>query len=455
MVERLPDRPWTTTLYDNFIGIDDEYLTPGEKVGMLANMFGNALLSPIDTAKQVIPAVEDDLNYLMFEGGAMAEPERVMEYAVGLGAPGIARSAARGFDPTILSANPNLSAKELKQYKKEDLDPYGYQSTKLRHHIDDTDVEMTPQGNLLPRTPINWEQMEGKVVMPFYGDRTSGDRLITGVNDIEFNNPVYTEGGVDFKRGLANQRDNAIWASNQSIITRLANEAEKYQRLHPDADIVGMTGSMAPNANDFAVHTGSALAEMFANAPITKKYAKGFDADFRAVDPTFPGVHSPDLRTWIDSVPPEMRKRFLREVEKNPQQAAGFPSTGVARYAVTDPTQQSLPAGMFGMGASRIDTELPTIYNNPKGNLPQSRVPHSTYDTQMQGEYLGSLPPVPQSLLFKDVYDAMEGKTTKSGQPLSEAHKTHAIKTKVPGQLITPEIMDGIMQYLSSPANRT
>lgn len=448
----MSDRPLATILYDNVVGIDDEYNTPGEKFGRLAESMAQALLNPIDTAS----AIQDDLNYLMFEGGAQQNPERVMDYAVGLGAPGVARGLVGGMpDPNVVSANPTMTPRALKKFKKEDLDPYGYQSTKLRHHIDDSDVQMTEQGNLLPRTPINWEQMEGKVVMPFYGDRTSGDRLITGVNDLVFNRPVYTEGGVDFKRALANQRDNAIWASNQSIITRLANEAEKYQRLHPDADIVGMTGSMAPNANDFAVHTGSALAEMFANAPITKKYAKGFDADFREIDPTFPGVHSPDLRTWLDSVTPETRKKFLRTVEKNPQQNAGFPSTGVARYAVTDPTQQSMPAGMFGMGASRIDTKLPTIYNNPRGNLPQSRVPHSTYDTQMQGDYLGSLPPVPQRLLFKDVYDAMEGKTTKAGKPLSEAHKTHAIKTKVPGQLITPEIIDGIMQYLGSSANRT
>lgn len=62
----------------------------------------------------------------------------------------------------------------------------------------------------------------------------------------------------------------------------------------------------------------------------------------------------------------------------------------------------------------------------------------------------GLLSPVPQGLLFRDVYDAMEGGVTKSGQPFNEAHRTHAIKTKMPAQVITPEIVDRIIQYLAT-----
>ena len=134
-------------------------------------------------------------------------------------------------------------------------------------------------------------------------------------------------------------------------------------------------------------------------------------------------------------------------MDSAPMQAKGFPSPALARYSVTDPTQRDMPAGMFGLGAAKIDTEAPLMFNTPKGNLPKTNVPHSTYNTQIAGEYLGSLPPVPQGLVFRDVYDAMEGKFTKSGQPLNEAHKTHAIKTKMPAQKITPEILEGILDY--------
>ena len=116
---------------------------------------------------------------------------------------------------------------------------------------------------------------------------------------------------------------------------------------------------------------------------------------------------------------------------------------------MTDVTQRDMSPGMFGLGAARIDTSAPRMFNDPKGNQPVASVPHSTYNSQIAGEYMGSLPPVPQGLLFKDVYDSMEGKTTKKGQPLTSAHKTHAIKTKVPAQKITPEILNGILDYLT------
>jgi hypothetical protein len=297
---------------------------------------------------------------------------------------------------------------------------------------------------------MSWEDMLGKVILPFYGDRTSRGLLVQGVDDINFANPVYTEGGVDFKRGPAAQRDRAIWASNQNIITRISKEADKAARQYEGRDIVGVTGSMAPDANDFATMTGAAMAELVQQAPITKKAAKEFDAIMRDVDPTFVGVQSPDLRKWAEGTSAPMRKAFIRLMDSAPMQKLGFPEPAKARYAVTDPTQRDMPAGMFGLGASKIDVSAPLMYNTPKGNAPVASVPHSTYNTQIAGDYLGSLEPVPQGLIFTDVYDAMQGKLTKGGKPLTEAHKTHAIKTKMPASLMTEQRIEGILNYLAT-----
>jgi hypothetical protein len=333
--------------------------------------------------------------------------------------------------------------------KKEELDPLGYQKPKMRGYLSDTDVQMSDTGENLPRQPMSWEDMEGKVVLPFYGDRTARGLLVEGVNDLKFDEPVYTEGGVDFMRGPAAQQDRAIWASNQNIIKRIESEAEKASRDFEGADIFGLTGSMSPDANDFATFTGAAMAELVKGAKITKKSAKEFDKVMRAIDPDFVGVLSPKLREWVTSTSSPKRKSFIRLMESAPMQEQGFPSPAEARYSVTDPTQRDMPAGMFGLGAAKIDTSAPLMYNEPKGNLPRANVPHSTYNTQIAGDYAGSLPPVPQGLLFRNVYDAMEGKTTKSGQALNEAHKTHAIKTIMPAQQITPEVLEGILDYLS------
>ena len=318
-------------------------------------------------------------------------------------------------------------------------------------YLADTDVRFTDLNENLPRKPMSWEETEGKVILPFYGDRTSGGLLVEGVNDVNFDTPVYTEAGVDFMRGPAAQTDDAIWASNQSIISRIDDEAEKAAKKFDNDDIIGMTGSMAPDANDFATFTGSAMAELVKASKITKKSAKEFDEIMKSIDPDFVGVLSPKIREWVETTTSPKRKSFIRLMDSAPMQAKGFPSPAEARYSVTDPTQRDMPAGMFGLGVAKIDTSAPLLYNTPKGNLPKANVPHSTYNTQMtsKGGYLGSLPPVPQGLIFTDIYNAMQGRLTKSGQPLNEAHKTYAIKTKMPAQKVTPEILEGVLGYLS------
>ena len=371
--------------------------------------------------------------------------------------PNLVRSRFARFDPEFSNLS-NISAANRSKLggllaassaNKADLDPLGYQNTKMRDYLGNTDVALTDTGENLARKPMSWEETEGKVVLPFYGDRTSRGLLVEGVDDVKFDQPVYTEGGVDFMLGPAAQADNAVWASNQNIVTRIDKEAAKAREKFQGKDILGVTGSMSPNANDFATMTGASMAELVKGSKITKKAAKSFDKEMKGFDPDFVGILSPDLRKWAENTTSPKRKSFIRLIDTKPYQELGFPSSGQARYSVTDPTQRDMPAGMFGLGAARIGDLNPVLFQKPRGNMPPQSFPHSTYNTQITGNYLGSLPPVPQGLLFSDVYKSMAGKATKSGQPLNEAHKTHAIKTKMPAQVITPEVLEGILSYLS------
>ena len=355
------------------------------------------------------------------------------------------------FDDSLGALGGIIKSTPASKAVKADLDPLGYQNTRMNDvYLSDTDVRLSDTDKNLARIPRNWEELENKIILPFYGDRTSGNVMVEGVNDIDFDIPVYTEAGVDFMRGPAAQTDDAIWASSQSIASRIKKEAEKAYDKYEGLDVIGLTGSMAPDANDFATFTGAAMSELIKGAKITKKSAKEFDDIMKVIDPDFVGVLSPKLRDWVVTTTSPKRKSFIRLIDSNPMQARGFPSPAVARYSVTDPTQRNLPPGMFGLGASKIDPSASLLYNTPKGNLPRANVPHTTYDTQVRGsEYFGSLPPVPQRLLFKDIYNAMEGKVDRRGYPLTSANITHAIKTKMPSIKITPEIIDGILNYFS------
>jgi len=355
---------------------------------------------------------------------------------------------AMDYDPNMVNAFGGGLLSPSKA-NKADLDPLQYQGVKMDDYLSNADIGIRDAGVNLERSPMSWEDMENKIVLPFYGDRTSGGKYIDGINDVKFDDPVYTEGGVDFLRGGANQADDAVWASNSNITKRLSDTAEKAAIKFPDSDIVGLTGSMAPNANDFATMTGEAAGKYIQATGIPRGTASKFDEIMKSADPSFVGVNSPKLSEYLSKTTSPIRKIFMRLADTKPMKDGGFPDMGLARYAVTDVTQRDMPPGMFGLGAARIDTSAPRMFNDPKGNQPVASVPHSTYNSQIAGEYMGSLPPVPQGLLFKDVYDSMEGKTTKNGQPLTSAHKTHAIKTKVPSQKITPEILGGILDYLT------
>lgn len=353
----------------------------------------------------------------------------------------------RGEMPTVYS-NPIL-ARKPKPPTKEELDPLGYQKTKMRDYLSNTVVKTKDLKEKAPKIPRTWEEMEGKVVLPFYGDRTSGGLLVQGVDDIKFKKPVRTEAGTDFMRMKANQDQRAIWASDSGIIKRLADEADKARKDFDGKDVYAMTGSMAPNANDFATFTGEIFAEMVDPSKITKKAKKAFDKEMKFNDPTFVGLDSPKLREWVKNASPEKRKTFIRLADSNPMQAAGMPSPAQARYAATDIIQRDLKSGMFGLGVSKIDEVSPILRKDPVGNNPAIMHPHSTYNTQLTGDYFGSLPPVPQGLIFKDLYDSMANKLTKAGKPFTESHKTYSMTRQLPAQEIRPEILDGILDYLA------
>lgn len=495
------------SLIDNIIGIDDDFESGGERFGRavrqdpmgtaravggsILDSVSSAVTDPVGTAQGV--ASDIGQSYLRSSQGAAAYlPEgveltdatyqqireaneayladvtglagvipagraigavgRAADDAIGADARGLIRAVAQGdlegIGEVLQRGREPQSLSAAKGPKKEDLDPLGYQKTKMRDYLKNTEVQRVDLGEKRPRTPRTWEEMENKLVMPFYGDRTSGGELITGVNDIKFDRPVYSEAGLDFMRGKANLLDDAIWASNSNIITRIDKEAQKAREKFGESDIFGMTGSMAPDANDFAKHTGSSIAEMVQQAKITRAGAAEFNEIMKSIDPSFVGLRSPKLRDWLDASSSPMRKTFIRLMDSAPMQAAGLPSPAIGRLSVTDPTQVDLPAGQFGMGVAKIDQFKPILKAGIEGNRGQ-QVPHSTYNTQITGEYFGSLPPVPQSLIFTDVYKAMEGKTTKAGLPLSEAHKTHAIKTKMPVERMTAQKIESILDYLA------
>ena len=412
------------------------------------------LLSDDEIAKATTMAAMMGVSLVGFGRAATAGPRRDMT-----------RSVMKEYDPNIVENRAEDIVKgvegrggrgpELKsgqdevdysKLRKEELDPVGYQATKMDKPIEEVDIEEKQIVELAPRKKINIEDLEGKMVLPFYGDRTSTGKRITRVDDIEFEQPVDTEGGRDFMLSQASQSDDkAIWASEQAIIRRL-NQRAKQVTDETGKDVLAITGTMSPNAIDFNTMGPEALAEMVAvtitRGGIKKKDIKEFNAMMKSqitkdsdLGPVkdWPGLDAPNLREYLVEAPTKVRKKFMRLMEKKDPQAMGLPSPGKARLAVTDKEQLMLGPGMFGGSIGKIDVDA-DIITDPK-------VPHKTYSTQLRGEYVGEIDPVPQSELFTDLYEARKD-VKVGGRPENEAHKTYTMKTQLPAQEITPEIVD-------------
>ena len=415
------------------------------------------LLSDDEIAKATAMAGMMGVSMIPFGRTATAGPRREMT-----------RSVMKEYDPNIVESRAEEIVKgadsrggkgprdvgdtgkdDYSRLTKEEIDPVGYQATKMDKPIEKVDIEEEQVVEMLPRKEIGIEDIEGDVVLPFYGDRASTGKRITRVEDIEFETPVDTEGGKDFMRGEAAQsKDKAIWASEQAIIRRL-NDRAKRVADETGKDVLAITGTMSPNAIDFNTMGPEALAEMVAvtitRGGIKKKDIKEFNAMMKrqiTKDPDlapvkdWPGLDAPNLREYLVEAPSKVRKKFMRLMEKKDPQAMGLPSPGKARLAVTDKEQLMLGPGMFGGSIGKIDVDA-DIITDPL-------VPHKTYNTQLRGEYVGEIDPVPQSELFRDLYEARKD-VKVSGRPENESQKTYTIKTQLPAQEITPEIVDRVM----------
>lgn len=90
-------RNFLYNLADNFIGYDDGVTTPGERFGAGANALAKSIYNdPIGLAF----GIGNDLNQLMFQGGAMQRPADVLGYAAAPMAPGAVN---------MLKRNPNVT----------------------------------------------------------------------------------------------------------------------------------------------------------------------------------------------------------------------------------------------------------------------------------------------------------------------------------------------------------
>ena len=344
-----------------------------------------------------------------------------------------------------------LGMNMMRPLTKDQIDPLGYGRAKglLTRKLDETDIGYSKDLDLAPEKKLSIQDLQGSILYPLMGDQSATGLLINSIDDIAFKTPVKLEGGAKFMRGGSNKAEGSVWASDKGIISRLDRKVKSLSE-ETDKPINMIYTAMGKEGVDFSTFPSGVLAEQIPTAKILKKDKKAFDSLMkkrvmegvgskkREKYPSvkdWVGIDSPKLREFLDNAPPSVRKKFVKIMDTAPFQQAGFPNVGKARYAVTDDALKTKKAGDTGLVIARPNLEkAPT--NNPI-------IPHSTYPSQMFGDYVGGLDnTVPRSLLFRDYFNSPKVKNLNN-----PAMQDYGFTRVLPTQEVDQQLVDTIMNY--------
>ena len=333
---------------------------------------------------------------------------------------------------------------------KAEKDPMGYSKTEMPYRIEDTPMEIVDgSGLLMPRRQIELERLQGKLLMPFFTDRSAIGGQVKSVDGTELTSPVYLEGGSGFMRGEAAQKQDALWASKKSIVSKMAKKAQRDSDKAGGADVVGVNVVMGIDAIDHSTMPTKIVARMLPNMDIPKEAKKSFNETMEKVDENFPGVDADNLEEYLDAASGDLRKQFIRLMDKSDAKKAGFPNIGAVRRAVTDPELYDTPTFSEGVSFGLLDVNKPLIAN--------PRFPHTTYSGQMQagsipdqrGGYMGSLLEgglAPQGTFFPQSYSTLSARRDIRGNLLTPQNIKYTQERQLPTQMVDQQMLDALMK---------
>ena len=297
------------------------------------------------------------------------------------------------------------------------------------------------------------ENLEGKVLVPMPGDRTSRDVVsqVAG-RTIE---PYQVEGGYAYMPDLQG------WASGEGVISR-------YKKIFDDLEGKGVAVGtpMAGTGSDYA-HAGvDVLYRTYDVYGMPKKTKQAIIKDINAGAKTIDDLNIKNAKKAAEKTgkkyaapqrveklkafdgteralfdeSPIHRKLLMETLDKsNIAKLEGAPDAVTLRHAITDDRFRDLTRGnpdplsgfdFMGFSNPRV---MPTT---------ETAMPHKSYSTHIGGEYLGGLEtPVPRSVLFPDFATKMEAQ----GRPLSQHN--YMFDRMKPTQLVTPEVIEGVQQF--------
>jgi len=357
----------------------------------------------------------------------------------------LAKKAAEGAAESV--------AKKLPRMSKAELEASGYyhpigRGLKLSKPAQEytADIIENPDMPLVPKSIVSPEDLYGKIGIPLVGDRSDTGKLLRGIEGVQFDKPINLEGG--FKFGRAHQYEDpsisSVWASDPGVVTALNNQIKR--AAESGKDVLGVSSMGSPEMVDYNTMIAQAALNMTDIGGIHPQAIESFNNEIKnlvkknkqtgkVTTPfqNFLGIDHPEVTTQLLSKGAgELRKAFIRTMEKDQYRKLGFPELAPIRKAVSDAEILDMPLGSTGLEIYKM---------SPEGNIVEApKNPHSTYPVHMQGEVFGGLEvPINYKNMFSTFYEP------KRLLSVPDQHAYRAYSLSAPIQEFNQQWLDEVM----------
>ena len=308
------------------------------------------------------------------------------------------------------------------------------------------DIVDDPNMPLVPKILKSPEDLYGKVGIPLVGDRSDTGKLLRGIEGVTFDEPVILEGGFKFGRAhqYKNPKISSVWASDPNVVTSLNNQIKR--AAESGKDVLGISSMGSQTMVDYNTMIAKSALNMTDLKGIHPKAIETFNSEIKNLAnknketgkittpfQNFLGIDHPEVTTQLLSKGAgELRKAFIRTMEKDQYRKLGFPEMAPIRKAVTDAEILDLPLGSTGLEMYKM---------SPEGNIVEApKNPHSTYPVHMQGEVFGGFEtPIDYKNMFSTFYEPKKLMSVKDPQ----AYRAYSLSAPI--QEFNQQWLDEVM----------
>lgn len=310
------------------------------------------------------------------------------------------------------------------------------------------DFSMRGQVGAIQQSPTlakDASMLQGKTIVPLVGDRSSRDVIITGIGDLEFENPVRTSGGIQFM----DDKDQS-WASMMSVMKDINKTVETVEQM--GGKPVGMTTAMGASGGDFSLDTANLIIESLKAKKLSRKQLDDITDAIRnkVKDGKTPFANIPNLNnmdefeSYFKGLVGSPRSELVKAFDKAKVQDAGGPNIGQLRFAVTNPGL--IAEDFLGMGGRFSDIK--------SGMTPST---HPSYDTKISkapgAEVFTFGTGVPRTIMLREPMKNVRAEGKGFGTLKAMPADQRKLQMDLPVQPVDQQLIDEASKFLEIKRN--